>query len=401
MRGSADRHRWDNRETPMNRIGFTQPRIVARIATLCVAPIVFSSVARAQASGELTGVVIDSAGAPVFGAVVEVVGSPLKVRTNDKGEFRISNLAAGIANIQVRRLGFAAVTQAARIGAGEQAAPLRIQLQPVPASVEPVVVQASRVEFTGRLAGFYERMHRRSNGSFINREQIDRSANKTLSQLLSSTPGVSATRLRTSGGGVRIRGMRCRPLVWIDGVPMPAAEVDLDAFPVSTLQGIEIYLGATNPPPGYTALNGASSCGTILLWSRGRDTERPEPSRQRFVDLDALTEQHSVFTANEVDTPAHLAGNALEVTYPPDLVASRTTGSAVTEFVVSASGEIERGSIGIVTASHPLFAEAAIKALSVAHYSPAVKGGTAVRQLVQQPFSFSLGSDSASASSRR
>ena len=384
----------------MNRIGFTHPRIVARIATLCVAPIVFSSVARAQGSGELTGVVTDSAGAPVFGAIVEVAGSSARVRTNDKGEFRIGNLAAGIANIQVRRLGFAAVTQSARVGAGEQAAPLHIRMQSVAASVDPVVVQASRVEFTGRLAGYYERMHRHSNGSFINREQIDRSTNKTLSQLLSSTPGVNAAQLR-NGGSVRIRGMKCRPLVWLDGVPMPAGEVNLDAFPVSTLEGIELYLGATNSPPSYTALNGASSCGTILLWSRGSDTERRDPPRQQMVDLDSLTDQHSIYTAEQVDTPAHLAHRDLEVIYPANLAASRTTGSAVTEFVVSTSGEIEKGSIGIVTASHPLFAEAAIKALSVAHYTPAIKGGTAVRQLVQQPFSFSLNSDSASASSRR
>ena len=198
-----------------------------------------------------------------------------------------------------------------------------------------------------------------------------------------------------------MRGMRCRPLVWLDGVPLPAGEVDLDAFPVSSLHGIEIYLGATNSPPSYTALDGASSCGTILLWSRGRDTERPEPARRASLDLEQLTAHHSVYTSDQVDTPAHLAQAGLEVVYPPDLVASKTTGSVVAEFVVSETGEIERGSIGIVTASHPLFAEAAIKAVSAARYTPAMKGGVAVRQLVQQPFSFSLGSDSASAVGRR
>jgi hypothetical protein len=388
------------RETPMKCIGLFQPRLVAGVATLCVAPMVASPVARAQSLGELRGVVTDSAGTPIFGAIVEVAGSRERVRTNDKGEFRITNVAAGMTNVQVRRLGFAATTQAARVGT-THTEPLHLVLQPVATNVQPVLVQASRVEYTGRLAGYYERLHRRSNGSFINREQIDRSSNKTLSQLISSTPGVNATRLRTGGGSVRIRGMRCRPLVWLDGVPLPAGEVDLDAFPVSTLHGIEIYLGATNSPPGYTALAGLSSCGTILLWSRGRDTEYAEPARQRSIDVEELTAAHAVYTSDEVDTPAHLAQNALEVIYPPELVASKTTGSAIAEFVVSADGEIERGSIGIVTASHPLFAEAAIKALSGAHYTAAVKGGQPVRQLVQQPFSFSLGSDSASAAIRR
>jgi len=389
----------DTWEMPMNRIGFTQRRIIARIATLSIGAMLVPSTLLAQNYGELAGVVTDSAGAPVLGAIVEIVGTPAGVRTNDKGEFRIANLPAGATKIQVRRLGFAATTRSAMVVAGGQGSPLRIQLDAVPATVEPVVVQASRVEYTGRLAGYYERLHRRSNGSFINREQIDRNTNKTLSQLISSTPGVNATRLRTGGGGVRIRGMRCRPLVWLDGVPMPAGEVDLDAFPVSTLHGIEIYLGATNAPPSYTALDGASSCGTILLWSRGKDTELPTPP-QRLVDVDALTDQHVVYTADEVDTPAHLSNTNLQVIYPPDLVASHTKGSVVAEFVVSASGEIDQGSLAIVTATNALFAEAAVKALADAHYAPAIKAGAAVRQLVQQPFSFSLGSDSASAGTR-
>ena len=383
----------------MNHIGFTPRCIVARMATLCVATILSSSLVGAQSYGELAGRVTDSAGAPVLGAIVEVVGTAARVRTNDRGEFLLTNLPAGTAKIQVRRLGFAATARSAVIVSGEQHSPLVIELQAVPTSVEPVVVQASRVEYTGRLAGYYERLHRRSNGSFINREQIDRNTNKTLSQLISATPGVNATRLRTGGSGVRIRGMKCRPLIWLDGVPMPAGEVDLDAFPVSTLHGIEIYLGATNAPPTYTALDGASSCGTILLWSRGRDTELPPPS-QRIVDVDALTDQHAVYTADEVDTPAHLSNGNLEVVYPPDLVASRTNGTVVAEFVVSATGEIEKGSVGIVTATNALFAEAAVKSLLDAHYVPAIKAGAAVRQLVQQPFSFSLGSDSASAATR-
>ena len=385
----------------MKCIGIRKPRPIASVIWLCAAPMVFSSAGSAQGPGELTGVVVDSAGNPVFGAIVEIVGSPFRVRTNDNGEFRLTHLTAGTASVQVRRLGFAATTKPARVSATEASSPLHVVLAPVAAAVEPVMVQASRVQFTGRLAGYYERLHRHSNGSFISRDQIDRASNKTLTQLISSTPGVNGGRLRSGGGGVRMRGMRCRPLVWLDGVPLPAGEVDLDAFPVSSLHGIEIYLGATNSPPSYTALDGASSCGTILLWSRGRDTERPEPARRASLDLEQLTAYHSVYTSDQVDTPAHLAQAGLEVVYPPDLVASKTTGSVVAEFVVSETGEIERGSIGIVTASHPLFAEAAIKAVSAARYTPAMKGGVAVRQLVQQPFSFSLGSDSASAVGRR
>jgi TonB family protein len=222
-----------------------------------------------------------------------------------------------------------------------------------------------------------------------------------LSQLLASVPGVSAHGLSSGGGGVRLRGMRCRPLVWIDGVPAPAGEVDLDAFPLSTLHGIEIYLGATNAPPGFTALDGSSSCGTILLWSRGRDTEGPPLAHRRNLDVEALTSTHAVYTGDEVDEPAHLADTNLQVNYPPELLASGTGGSAVAEFVVAASGEIETGSIQIFSASNPAFVGAVTEALSRARYVPAKKDGVAVRQLVQQPFRFSLGAESTESTVQR
>jgi TonB family protein len=374
----------------MRCIRFVQPRLNARLRWLCAISVIFSSMAQAQTGRELKGVVTDSSGIPLFGAIVEVAGSSMKTRTNERGEFLITGMTPGNATITFRRLGFAGTSRSAQLVDGQSAPALNIALAALPTMVKPVVVQAGRVEYSGRLAGYYERLHRKSNGSFINREQIDRANNKTLSQLLASSPGISALSLSSGGGGVRIRGMRCRPLVWLDGVPLPAGEVDLDAFPLNTLHGIELYLGATNSPPGYTALEGRSSCGTILLWSRGRDTENQTAAQHAPRDVEDLTATDALYTADQVDTPAHLAGSPLNVNYPPDLVASRTAGSAVAEFVVAPSGEIEGGSLEIFSASNPLFGEAVKQALWRARYIPAVKGGVAVRQLVRQPFNFSL-----------
>ncbi len=378
--------------------GFPQGRLLAQATLLCACATIVPLMASTQESPVLSGVVTDASGTPLLGATVEVKGSALRARTDERGEFRINGAGYGTLDIAVRRLGFASVGVTVQVVANRTPAPLNIVLQALPTTVTPVLVEASKAEFTGRLAGYYERLHRHSNGSFITRDQIDRASNKTLSQLLAGTAGINATRVRSGGGAVRMRGMRCRPLVWLDGVPLPAGEVDLDAFSVSTLQGVELYLGATNAPIAYTAMQGQSSCGTILLWSRGRDTERAASVQRVTMDLDELTAAHAVYTADLVDSPARLARQDLEISYPPELVASKASGSAVAEFVVSASGEIEPGSMQIVSASQPLFARAALQALSRAHFAPALKGGVAVRQLVQQPFSFSLGPDSISRS---
>jgi TonB family protein len=371
--------------------------LVSASVLICASAVVAHS-ADAQ-SVELHGLVTDSAGVPVVAAIVEVPGTDFRTRTNEQGEFRVTGQLGGVLQMQIRRIGFAALTQSFTLNASQLRDPVRIMLAAIPTNVQPVVVQAARANYPERLAGYYERLRRRSNGSFITREQLDRSANKTLSQLMSATPGVHAVRLGT-GNAVRMRGMRCRPLVWIDGVPMPAGEVDLDAFPVTTLQGVEMYLGATNAPPAFSPPPGISSCGTVLLWSRGRDTETADLSRMS-VDLEELAASHAIYTHDQVDTPARLEKQTLDIRYPSDLAASRTSGSAVAEFIVSENGEIERGSMDIVSATHPLFAQAAMHALVGAHFSPAVKSGAPVRQLVQQPFTFSVDADSIPPSARR
>ena len=376
-------------------IGLVQARNTVSVSVLLCLSGVLPSVSLGQ-TREFSGLVTDSAGVPVVAAIVEVPGTAIRTRTNEQGEFHLQGIQAGVAEIRVRRLGFSATTQHLRVNANESAEDVRVVLGAVPTSVAPVVVQAARVEYTGRLAGYYERLHRRSNGSFITREQLDKNENKSLSQMLSSMPSVRPVR----GGAVRMRGMRCRPLVWLDGVPMPAGEVDLDAFPVSTLQGVEVYLGTSNAPAAYSPPPGTSSCGSVLLWSRGRDTERPDVARLRM-DLEELAASHAIYTHEQVDTPAQLEQRTLNVKYPLDLAASQTSGSAVAEFVVSETGEIEEGSMDIVSATHSLFARSALEALAGAHFSPAIKGGIPVRQLVQQPFTFSYGADPAPPSARR
>jgi TonB family protein len=262
----------------------------------------------------------------------------------------------------------------------------------LPRTLRPVLVQANQVEYKGRLAGYYQRLQRRSGGYFISREEIDRNSSRALSQLLRSVPGISAFPIRSGGSAVRMRGRGCRPLVWLDGIPLPAGEVDLDAFPTSTIHGIELYPGSTTTPPDYTANAGLSSCGTIMLWSRGADTDPPRTRPAKAVDLDRLVQSMSVFSADQVDKPAQLMTlESLTVTYPPELFAGGVGGSVLVEFVVDTAGKIERGTYSVVSSSHALFTAAVAQALESAAYTPALKNGRAVRQAVQQPFNFDPG----------
>ena len=359
------------------------------LSLVTVAVLLAASAVSAQPSASLSGVVADAEGSGVPGAMVSIANTMLTARTNDRGEFRILGIVPGVVEIRVRRLGFAPMSQMAEVAGTDASNRVNIRLVVLPAMLDHVVVQRSRISYTGRLAGFHQRLERRSSGQFITRDEMDRNEGRSLSQLLSKSPGVSAVQLRTGGGAVRLRGRTCRPLVWLDGVPMPAAEVDLDAFPVSTLHGVELYLGSTTAPLDYTAQQNRSSCGSILLWSRGRDTESDLRPKKQTVDIEALVASLSVYSADQVDRRAELRNNErVEAAYPPDLFASGVSGSVVVEFVVDSKGAMEPGTFTVVSSTHQRLAAAVIQALERSAFVPAVKNGGTVRQFVRQRFDF-------------
>lgn len=349
---------------------------------------------RAQSVG-MSGTVRDNAGAPVAGADVSVKGRGITFTTNDQGAFHFSDLAAGTYTLTARRLGFRPDSISVTV-AGAAVNGVTISLAPLAANLSPVVVKTTRVEYKGRLAGYYERLARRSNGQFITRADIDDQNPRTLSQLLQRAPGMSAFRGRGGLSGVRMRGRNCWPLVWLDGTQMPSGEFDLDGISPNTLQGIELYLGSTSAPVRYTGGRDFSGCGTILLWSRGPDTD-PVVKQKSLWSLEALVASMSVYTADQVDTSAALdASRSFNVEYPASLFAQKMSGTVIAEFVVSADGKVEDDTFGVVSSPDRLFSESVRRALSSAVYRPAIKGGRAVRQLVHQPFTFSLGAKATS-----
>jgi TonB family protein len=337
----------------------------------------------------VNGRVTDTDGAPLVGVKVTANTENISATTDESGRFHLSGIGALPMTLKFRRLGFVPVDRAIESAQGQSIADIDLRMQPIPRTLSSVVINASKPEYSGRLAGYYQRLERRSSGYFISRDEIDKKSYRSLSQLLRTVPGINSIPLRVGGNGIRMRGNRCRPLVWIDGVPMPAAEVDLDAFPTSSLHGIELYSGATTAPIDLQVNGSLSSCGTIALWSRGPDTDPPSRRKSSTLDLTHLIESLSVFSADQVEQPAVVAApEGLHVTYPPELFAKGVGGSVLAEFVVDTSGNVESETINLVSSTDPLFSAAVLRSLPSARYVPAMKGGKAVRQVVHQPYRF-------------
>jgi hypothetical protein len=338
-----------------------------------------------QGPTRLSGRVTDSlTGAGIIGAEVRLAGGAASVLSGERGLFSL--LVPGPASIvlEVRRLGYRP-TQLAVRSPGKS---VDVVLATAEQTLAPIQVRARREKYTGRLAGYFSRLERGTQGVFITREDLEREQPTQLTDMLQRTPGVRVTRGRPGAQSIRLRGRDCRPLVWLDGAAMPTGDVDLDSFSPTSLEGIELYLGAS-APAGFQAARGQSECGTVLLWSRSAETEHRLGSMATPAELEELLASLSVFNAEQVDRRAALdSTQGWSVPYPQSLRASGTGGRVVAEFVVDSLGRVELGHFGIVSSTDRLFSEAVRASAPDVRFTPARKGSRAVRQLVRQAFEF-------------
>ena len=93
------------------------------------------------------------------------------------------------------------------------------------------------------------------------------------------------------------------------------------------------------------------------------------------------------FQIEQPVTPASASGTPR---YPDALRTDGVEGEVLAQFVVGPDGIADVGSFKVLKSTHDLFTKAVREALPQMRFNPAKVGGRTVRQLVQQPFSFSL-----------
>jgi TonB family protein len=361
---------------------------MAATVVLCL---VLPSAAAGQGGGSISGTVTAETGVALSGVDVGIVGTAVRSMTDERGAFLLIGMGPGTFEVRARRLGFRPETARITVDDGK-ASSVDLKLPVLAEDLKPVLVRGQKMKYTGRLAGYYERLERRTSGVFVTRDQIDREDPRNLTQLLQRVPGITLQRLRSGGSGIRMRDRSCLPLVWLDGHALPMGEADIDGIQPKSLEGIEIYLGSTTAPFEYDWTRNAAACGTILLWTRGIDTAAPHETVSDPAQLEALIASLSVFTADQVDRVAVLdSANPIRVPYPAPLYAAHVRGVVLAEFIVDEGGHVEETSFGVVSSSHPLFSAAVRDVIHALTFTPAVRAGQAVRQLVHQPFQFDPG----------
>jgi len=234
--------------------------------------------AQSQARGEIRGVVVDSnTNAPL--ADVEILASRTerRVRSNERGQFRLTRVDVGIYVIVARKAGFSPESLSVMLDSGE-AKDLRIELRPVTTLGEVEVSESPLL--SARLQGFEYRRTRKNGGQFITREQIEARGPIVTADLLRRMQGIRM--VDSAGVTVAISSrapkvnltsrqtvVNCVLRVGVDG------SVKEQGFPVNLIStkeiyGIEVYSGPASLPAEFNSARRDGYCGLIMIWTRSR-----------------------------------------------------------------------------------------------------------------------------------
>jgi TonB-dependent receptor len=211
------------------------------IALVCMSVCLFT---HAQgATGGIAGNVQDSAGAILVSAKVEVEPGNRQVATDNQGQFRIANLAAGQYTLTATYVGFKQYTSAVTVTAG-QVANVTASLQ-VASDSDSVLVTAPRLQGDAEAVNV-ERMSSQI-VQVAPQGVITSLPNTNVADAIGRLPSVSLERDEGEGKYVQIRGTEPRlSTLTINAVNVPSVEVTvrnvkMDAIPANGIERIEVY----------------------------------------------------------------------------------------------------------------------------------------------------------------
>jgi hypothetical protein len=228
----------------------------------------FSAATVQKGQAVLNGRVVNGAGQPVIGARVDVVGTIGATLTKENGEFSLEELPSGTQTVVVRQIGFAPEEVAVELSTR---APARVTVALTRAAqvLAPVAVTARADDGLDKV-GFSTR-RRSTGGYFITSEDIEKRNSNLLTDVFRSVPSL---RVVPSGTDYVIENAR-NPVngcvkYYVDGAPWEAIfPGDVDRLlPTWEIAAIEVYNGANTPIQFQSP--GASSCASIVIWSKTR-----------------------------------------------------------------------------------------------------------------------------------
>ena len=220
---------------------------------------------RLRGPARLTGRVINAAGAPVANARVDVQGTGAAALSREDGSFGFTDLPSGTQAVVVRQLGFEPVEVAVELS-GRTPKQVTVTMAKPARVLDPVAVVA---DAKGLDQVGFDRRKKSGFGYFMSTEDIQARQATRMTDLFRTVPSL---RVVPSGMDYVVESARdvqggCVRYV-VDGSPyqsMFAGDVDR-IMPPHDVAAIEVYTGSSTPAEFQAP--GASSCTTVVMWSR-------------------------------------------------------------------------------------------------------------------------------------
>ena len=230
------------------------------------------------------GTVVDNGGSPVFSAEVGLIERDSvvrRVRSDSAGKFTLDALTAPELTLRVRRVGYQPQELTVRVTKAGRTATVFVQLERAVAALDTVRVadDSAPEPVNPRLIAFRERASTNSFGKYITEEMLARLRPHNPSDAFRGVSGVIIRPAppRRYGNIVRLRGCglpgkgespeKVGPLIWLDGVRLPGAEID-EVTTGDDIAAIEIYPSFSGVPAQY--FDRTAVCGTILIWTKSK-----------------------------------------------------------------------------------------------------------------------------------
>lgn len=222
-----------------------------------------------QDRGRLQGIVVDSAGRPIADADVGIAAARQLTRSDSAGAFQFARLPGDSVSILVRRLGYKPQKVVAVPGETTGGRSVRVVLLRDPAMLEGVEVSARLARRRSGIEDFYRR-RARGVGTYFSRDDFVERHSQRASDVLREVPGLRFVRI-PGGMGIRFNSSAivrrdCTPMIWLDGQRAPGLEID--DVPASDIEGLELYNGPSTTPVQFSQYSSASTCGTVVIWTR-------------------------------------------------------------------------------------------------------------------------------------
>ena len=212
------------------------------------------------------GRITTAAGAPLPNAIVRILGNGSVVRSNEAGEFRISDAVSGTQSVEARAIGYSPERRTVRLrNTLETEVSLTLATRRV--ELDTVRVVAGReVPWDVRSI---ERRWRTGLGKFLDGKTVVERSTLFTTDALRGMPGVFV-RAANQGFGQNIvmsnTWGECGATLFVDGIPFRGGGITIDDFVrPGDVAAIEVYNRPSTIPAEFLTF---SSCGVVAVWTK-------------------------------------------------------------------------------------------------------------------------------------